>query len=114
MTIQHQSLAIKRKRTTGALGFNMPMYCTDSVTGETLFQFHAHRAARSVILEAIANHQQLRVQMRRVAGDWIARLKLPSGWCIYRFEVDGRSQWDRSTGKMKTSDGRPCSLAMIT
>jgi hypothetical protein len=97
-----------------ALEFNETMYCTDSVTGETLFQFHPHRAARSVILEAVANQRRLRVRMRRCADDWIARLKLPSGWCIYRFEVDGRSEWDRSAGKMKTRDGQPCSLAMIT
>jgi hypothetical protein len=89
------------------------MYCTDSVTGETLFQFSARGMARSVVLEAFANHQRLRVQMQRCASNWIARLKLPSGWCIYRFEVDGKTQWDRQTGKMKTHDGRPCSLAMI-
>ena len=75
---------------------------------------YASRAARSVILETFANHQQLRVRMQRCANDWIAKLKLPSGWCIYRFEVDGKTQWDRDAGKMKTRDGRPCSLAMIS
>lgn len=90
------------------------MYCTDFVTGETLFQFPARRAARSVVLEAMANGKRLRVQMQRRANDWIANLKLPAGWCFYHFEVDGKTQWDRATGKMKTEDGRPCSLAMIS
>ncbi|HEV2695064.1 MAG TPA: hypothetical protein VG347_19370 [Verrucomicrobiae bacterium] len=89
------------------------MYCTDVITGETRFQFPAPRAARSVILEAFTGQKQLRVRMQHRAGEWIARLKLPSGWCFYRFEVDGKTQWDRACGKMKTQDGRPCSLAMI-
>jgi len=34
--------------------------------------------------------------------NWIAQLKLPSGWCFYRFEVDGKTQWDRAAAaKMK-------------
>lgn len=90
------------------------MYCTDFATGETLFQLSAPEAARSVFLEAFANHKQLRVQMQRCARNWIARLKLPSGWCIYHFEVDGKIQWDRASGKMKTQDGRTCSLAVIS
>ncbi len=89
------------------------MYCTDSVSGETLFQFPAANPARSVILEAFANRKRLRVQMRRRANDWIAKLKLPAGWYFYRFEVDGKTKWDRAVGKMKTQDGRPCSLALI-
>ncbi|MEI9960189.1 MAG: hypothetical protein WDM76_03365 [Limisphaerales bacterium] len=105
------------KRTDAAAwrsGFNAVMYCTDFVTGETLFQFPAPRPARSVVLEAFANHKRLRVRMQRCASDWIARLELPSGWYIYRFEVDGKAEWDRAAGKMKTQDGRPCSLAMIS
>ncbi|HVU07516.1 MAG TPA: hypothetical protein VHG89_03120 [Verrucomicrobiae bacterium] len=90
------------------------MYCTDVVTGETLFQFSATRAARSVVLETFANRKRLRVQMQRCANDWIAKLKLPSGWYFYRFEVDGKIKWDRAIGKMKTRDGHPCSLAMIS
>ena len=90
------------------------MYCTDVVTGETLFQLSAPAAARAVVLEAFADRKKLRVQMQRCASRWIARLKLPSGWCIYRFEVDGKAQWDRAAGKMKTRDGRPCSLALIS
>lgn len=70
--------------------------------------------ARSVVLEAFANRKRLRVRMQRGAGNWIAKLKLPSGWCIYRFVVDGRMRWDRQVGKMKTHDGHPCSLAMIS
>jgi hypothetical protein len=90
------------------------VYCTDFITRETLFQFPARPAARSVILEIYAAQQPRRVPMQRRADHWIARVKLPIGWWIYRFEVDGKPQWDRAIGKMKTRDGRPCSLAMIS
>ena len=90
------------------------MYCTNFATGETRFQLSAPAAVRMVILEAFANGKRLRVRMQRRANDWIAQLKLPSGWCFYRFEVDGKTQWDRAVGKMKTRDGRPCSLALIS
>jgi hypothetical protein len=90
------------------------MYCTDFATGKTLFQISAPAAVRSVILEAFANRKRLRVRMQRRANNWIAQLKLPSGWCFYRFEVDGKTHWDRTVGKMKTDDGRPCSLALIS
>jgi hypothetical protein len=94
-------------------GFNGPMDWTDFVTGETLFQFPAPATASSVILGAFINVRPMRVQMQRCANDWIARLKLPAGWCFYRFEVDGRAVWDCAVGKMKTNDGRPRSLALI-
>ncbi|HEY4415045.1 MAG TPA: hypothetical protein VGO57_05070 [Verrucomicrobiae bacterium] len=105
------------KRTAAAarvFRFNLSMYCTNFNTGKTLFQLSAPAAVRSVILEAFANGKRLRVRMQRSANDWIAQLKLPSGWCFYRFEVDGKTQWDRAVGKMKTRDGRPCSLALIS
>jgi hypothetical protein len=106
--------ASNRMRQRATLRFNRRMYCTDFVTGETLFQFPAPDTARSVVLETFANRKRLRVRMQRCANDWIAKLKLPSGWCFYRFEVDGKVQWDRHAGKMKTQDGRPCSLAVIS
>jgi hypothetical protein len=90
------------------------MYCLDALTGETLFQFPAPATAGTVILEAFINTTRLRVPMQLCGNDWIARLKLPVGWCFYRFEVNGRAIWDRAVGKMKTSDGRPCSLAQIS
>jgi hypothetical protein len=91
------------------------MYYTDFVTGETLFKFSAARIARSVVLEAFANRgERIRLQMQRHANNWIARIKLAPGWCVYRFEVDGKAQWDRDTGKMKARDGRACSLAVIS
>src|SRR5258708_4204159 len=89
------------------------MYCTDFVTGETLFQFPASRRTRLVFLEASANGKRSRVRMQRRARGWVARVKLPSGWCFYHFEVDGKARWDRDAGKMKTEDGRACSLALI-
>ena len=89
------------------------MYCTDATTGETLFHFPARERACSVVLEMFAEGRRLRVQMERSARDWVARLKLPCGWCFYRFEVDGKPHWDRAVGKMKTRDGQPCSLAVI-
>ena len=82
-------------------------------TGETLFQFSGRDTARSVVLELHAGSRRLRVQMKRLARDWVARLKLSPGWLVYRFEVDGKPHWDRASGKMKAQDGRPCSLAMI-
>ena len=89
------------------------MYCTDATTGETLFHFSARKTARDVVLEMFTEGRRLRVRMERSARDWVARAKLPGGWCFYRFEVDGKPQWDRTVGKMKTEDGKPCSLAMI-
>ena len=65
-------------------------------------------------MEAFANQTRLRVRMQRRARDWVAWIKLPSGWCFYHFEVDGKARWDRDTGKMKSNDGRVCSLALIT
>jgi len=90
------------------------MYCTDFVTGETLFQFSTANVVRSVILETLVNHKRIRLQMQRHADNWIARIKLAPGWCVYSFVVDGKARWDRDAGKMKARDGRPCSLAVIS
>jgi hypothetical protein len=90
------------------------MYCTDFVTGETLFQFSATGMVRAVILETFANRERIRLQMQRHADNWSARIKLAPGWCFYRFEVDGKFRWDRDAGKMKSQDGCPCSLAVIS
>jgi hypothetical protein len=95
-------------------GFNENMYCTDFLTGETLFQFSMAGRARSVILETFANRGRIRLQMKQHCGKWIARIKLAPGWCLYSFEVDGRPRWNRDAGKMKTQNGRPCSLAVIS
>lgn len=90
------------------------MYCTDFITGETLFQFPDSGSPRQVFLEAFADGKRLRIRMQRRTRDWIARIKLPAGWCFYCFDVDGKVRWDRDTGKMKTQDGRACSLALIS
>lgn len=90
------------------------MYCTDFITGETLFQLSATGMVQAVILETFANREQIRLQMQRYADNCIARIKLAPGWCVYSFEVDGKARWDRDAGKMKNQDGRPCGLAVIS
>ncbi len=89
------------------------MYCTDSTTGETLFAFAASTLARQVVLEGFTDNERVRVRMRRKSKRWTARVALSPGWFFYRFEVDGKTRWDRDAGRMKMQDGRPCSLALI-
>ena len=89
------------------------MCCTDSVTGETLFSFSSPKMIGEVILEYFINHKRFRVPMRQQASEWIARIALSPGWIFYRFEVDGIPRRDRQGNKLKTTDGRPCSLAVI-
>src|ERR1700743_3632713 len=89
------------------------MYYTNGITGETLFSFNIPTEAQRVTLEGFNDCQQLRVPMRRKAGKWTARLKLSTGWFFYHFKVDGKTRQDRDTGKCKTADGRPYTLALI-
>jgi hypothetical protein len=90
------------------------MYCTDPSARETLFLFPEQGTVRSATLEMIANCKQLRAPMQRSIHAWVAWLKLPDGWCFYHFEVNGRTQWNRAIGKMKTYDVRPSNLAMFS
>jgi hypothetical protein len=114
MAILRKPSASKRMQNDVVLGLNGRMYCTDIITGETLFQLSTTSLVRSVILEMLVNRERIRMQMQRHADSWIARIRLTPGWCFYRFEVDGKARWDRDAGKMKAQDGRPCSLAVIS
>jgi len=83
------------------------------VTGETLFSFSSPKRTGRVVLEYFINHKCFRVPMRQQASEWIARIALSPGWIFYRFEVDGVPRRDRQGNKLKTLDGRPCSLVVI-
>ena len=89
------------------------MYRTDSATGETEFALDARDGTREVVLEGFSETERLSIPMRRAAGGWVARIAVHPGWFFYRFCIDGRARWDRSAGKLRTTDGSAWSLALI-
>lgn len=92
------------------------MYCVNQTTGETIFRTH-QPGARSVVVIATSEKapaRRLPMQSQSRSGRWEIRVNLPVGWLFYAFEVDGRLRWDRDAGKLRTSSGQPCSLALIT
>jgi hypothetical protein len=96
-----------------ALCFKNRMYQTDAATGETVFALKERAKAREVVLEGYSETERLRVPMCRAGSGWTARIAVNPGWFFYRFCVDGRSRWDRGSGKLRSSDGGAWSLALI-
>lgn len=94
-------------------GFNIIMYCTDAITGETLFEFAAPVSARKVLLEGCRGAENVRVPMRRVRSRWKARLAIAPGWFFYRYKVDGHLRLDAGAGRLRTGDGQRYNLAVI-
>jgi hypothetical protein len=92
---------------------NIGMYCTDAITGETLFEIAAPLSARKVWLEGQAGLEKVRVTMRRVQSRWLARVALAPGWFFYRFKVDGRLRLDSGVGRLRSDDGQRYNLAVI-
>lgn len=90
------------------------MYCANQTTGETIFRTHQPGARSVVVIASPERSPAQRLPMQSRSGRWETRVSLPAGWLFYAFEVDGRLHWDRDAGKLRTSTGQPCSLALIT
>lgn len=89
------------------------MHYVDRRTGELVFEFARATARRVTLLAGLGGKTLIRQPMERLAKVWRVRVKLPSGWCLYAFEVDGRIQPDRAVGQLRTEDGLRCSLAVV-
>lgn len=89
------------------------MYCTDSATGETVFELVIPPRARQVFLECFNEREHFCVPMTRAAKNWITRLPLAAGWFFYRLKVDGQVRCARGVGRVRTPDGERYHLAVI-
>ncbi len=89
------------------------MYYVDRSTGELVFEFARAAARRVTLVAGLGGKTLIRQPMEKLAKVWQARVKLPSGWCLYAFEVDGRIQPDKAVGQLRTDDGLRCSLAVV-
>lgn len=90
-----------------------PMHYVDRRTGELVFEFARATARKVTLVAGLGGKRLIRQPMEKLADVWRARVKLPSGWCLYAFEVDGRIQPDKKVGQLRTEDGLRCSLAVI-
>lgn len=89
------------------------MHYVDRTTGELVFEFARETARRVTLLAGLGGESLIRQPMEKLANVWRTRVKLPSGWCLYAFEVDGRIQPDRAVGQLRTDAGLRCSLAVV-
>jgi hypothetical protein len=89
------------------------MHYVDRTTGELVFEFARATARKVTLVVGLGGDKLVRQPMEKLANVWRARVKLPSGWCLYAFEVDGRVQPDRAVGQLRTKDGQRCSLAVV-